>query len=248
MHAFACLIFVALAYATEGAPSPSIISEDAPIDIKDVNEVPIGKFRYQVSLRVNGTHICSGSILDDYNVLTSAKCIVALECESAKIQVHVGINSLNDTGYRHNVGSINVHQNYDELLCNNDIALIHLSDPIKQRNVLVYPINLPKSNKNFEGKPCLLSGWTNTTNGELQQTELVVDKQKECAKRHWELTDSHICTTAQNRTNEYKNDLGAPLVADGVQIGIASFTCSGEPDVYTRVYNFLSWIKENLKN
>ena len=46
----------------------------------------------------------------------------------------------------------------------------------------------------------------------------------------------------------FQNDLGAPLVADGVQIGIASFTCSGEPDVYTRVYNFLSWIKENLKN
>ena len=86
-----------------------------------------------------------------------------MECDSAKIQVHIGINSLNDTGYRHNVGSINVHQNYDELLCFNDIALIHLSDPINHCNVLVYPISLPKSNKNFEGKPCILSGWTNTT-------------------------------------------------------------------------------------
>jgi len=37
---------------------------------------PIGKFRYQASIRVNDSHICSGSILDDFNVLTSAKCVV----------------------------------------------------------------------------------------------------------------------------------------------------------------------------
>ncbi|XP_012061799.1 PREDICTED: chymotrypsin-1-like [Atta cephalotes] len=174
-----------------------------------------------------------------------------LKCSTDEIKVHVGTNSLTNAGYKHNVENINIHQNYDELLCNNDIALIHLSDPIKQRNVLVYPINLPKSNKNFEGKPCLLSGWTNTTNGDLQQTELTVVKQKECAKSHWELTESHICATAQNRTNEYKDDLGAPLIANGVQIGIVSFACSctlGQPDVYTRVPSFLSWIKTNLKN
>ena len=86
-----------------------------------------------------------------------------MKCSTDEIKVHVGTNSLTNIGYRHNVENINIHQNYDELLCNNDIALIHLSDPIKQRNVLVYPINLPKSNKNFEGKPCTLSGWTNTT-------------------------------------------------------------------------------------
>ncbi|XP_018356762.1 PREDICTED: chymotrypsin-1-like [Trachymyrmex septentrionalis] len=244
MRVFACLIFVALAYGTEGAPSPSTISEDTSIDIKDV--APIGKFGYQVSLRVNDTHVCSGSILDNYNVLTSAKCVVELKCSLDEIKVHAGTNSVNDTRYHYDVESINVHQNYDELLCFNDIALIHLNDPIRP-NVLVYPISLPKYNKNFEGKPCTLSGWTNTTNGDLQQTELVIAKQKECAKSHWELTNSHICTTAQNRTNEYKNDLGAPLVANEVQIGIASVACSGDPDVYTRVDSFLSWINANLK-
>ncbi|KAG5331698.1 CTR1 protein, partial [Acromyrmex heyeri] len=222
------------------------ISEDAPIDIKDV--APIGKFRYQVSIRKNGTHICSGSILDDFNVLTSAKCVLGLKCSTDEIKIHVGTNSLNNTGYSHNVESINVHQNYDELLCFNDIALIYLNDPIKQRNVLVYPINLPKSNKNFECKPCTLSGWTNTTNENLQQTDLIVDKQKECAKNHWELTNSHICTKAQNRTNVYKNDLGAPLISNGIQIGIASSACSGEPDIYTKVSSFLPWITANLKN
>ncbi|KAG5328502.1 CTR1 protein, partial [Acromyrmex charruanus] len=247
MRVFACLIFVALAYATKGVPSSIIhISEDAPIDIKDV--APIGKFRYQVSIRKNGTHICSGSILDDFNVLTSAECVVGLKCSTDEIKIHVGTNSINNTGYSHNVESINVHQNYDELLCFNDIALIYLNDPIKQRNVLVYPINLPKSNTNFEGKPCTLSGWTNTTNENLQQTDLIVDKQKECAKNHWELTNRHICTKAQNRTNEYKNDLGAPLISNGIQIGIASSACSGEPDIYTKVSSFLPWITANLKN
>ncbi|KYQ49531.1 Chymotrypsin-1 [Trachymyrmex zeteki] len=81
-------------------------------------------------------------------------------------------------------------------------------------NVLVHPINLPKSNQSFEGKPCTLAGWAKTVMSNLM------------------------------------NDFGAPLVVNGVQIGIASFgnSCNaGEPDVYTRVGSFLSWINENLK-
>ncbi|XP_018372450.1 PREDICTED: trypsin-2-like [Trachymyrmex cornetzi] len=244
MRVFACFIFVVLAYATEGAPSPSTISEDAPIDIKDVSDAPIGKFKYQVSLRGSDGHICSGSILDNFNVLTSAECVVNLKCSLDEITVHVGTNLIKGTGYRHNVESIIVHQNYDKLLCSNDIALIHLKDPI-QRNVLVNPTSLPKFNKSFEGKKCTLSGWIIKSNENLQQTELIVDNQKECAKSHWELTDSHICTIAQNKTEDSQNDIGAPLVANGVQIGIVSSACScnpGDPDIYTRVTSFLSWI------
>ncbi|XP_018372569.1 PREDICTED: chymotrypsin-1-like [Trachymyrmex cornetzi] len=243
MRAFAWLLFVALAYATEGAPSPST-SKDA-IGIKDIGDAPIGKFKYQVSLSQNGTHMCSGSILDDLNVLTSAACVVDSKCSPSEITAYVG-TIIDGTGYSHNVESIIVHQNYDKLLCSNDIALIHLKDPI-QRNVLVNPTCLPKSNKSFEGKACTLSGWTITANANLQETALVVDKQTECAKSHWELTASHICTVAQNRTDGYKNDHGSPLVANGIQIGIASSVCSGEPDVYTRVSSFLSWINANLK-
>ncbi|XP_018311845.1 chymotrypsin-1 [Mycetomoellerius zeteki] len=255
MRISACLIFIGLAYATEGAPSPPTVSKDAfieaPIDIKDVCNAPIGKFNYQVSLRLeNGTHICSGSILDDLNVLTTANCVFEWKCSLNKIQIYAGTNLLNESRYIYDINSIIIHQNYDPYLFVNDIALIHLNVPMGF-NVLVHPINLPKSNQSFEGKPCTLAGWAKTNGQELQETELIVYKQKECAKYHWQLTgNSHICTSAQNRTVVCQNDFGAPLVVNGVQIGIASFgnSCNaGEPDVYTRVGSFLSWINENLK-
>lgn len=45
-----------------------------------------------------------------------------------------------------------------------------------------------------------------------------------------------------------QGDSGGPLVANGVQVGIVSYgyPCAiGHPDVFTRVYSFLNWIKEN---
>lgn len=45
----------------------------------------------------------------------------------------------------------------------------------------------------------------------------------------------------------FRGDSGGPLVADDVQVGIVSFGSScakGDPDVFTRVYTFLDWIKE----
>ncbi|XP_011705589.1 PREDICTED: chymotrypsin-1-like, partial [Wasmannia auropunctata] len=144
MHAFACLIFVVLIYAIEGASSPYIIGG---------NDAPIGKFPYQVSLRLDGKHRCSGSILDNLNVLTAAHCVVGLKCSPEKLKVHVGTNFLNGLGYIYDVTDISVNQNYDNYLFLNDIALVHLKSPIRY-NKLVQPINLTKSDEGLEGLPC----------------------------------------------------------------------------------------------
>ncbi|XP_018403820.1 PREDICTED: transmembrane protease serine 3-like [Cyphomyrmex costatus] len=243
MRIFACLVFIALAHATQGAPSPQVI---------DNQDIPIGKFKYQVSLRNNDKHICSGSILNNFNVLTSASCIAELKCSLNETKVHVGTNFLNESGYVYDIESISVHQNYDSYLLINDIALLHLDTPMRY-NVLVQPITLSKSDKNFENKPCTLSGWGFETNGNisnsLQEIDLIGYKQTECAKKHWQLTSSHICTSPQNKTI-CQNDFGGPLVISGAQLGIASFgnLCEPEnPTVYTKVTSFLPWINANLK-
>jgi len=46
-----------------------------------------------------------------------------------------------------------------------------------------------------------------------------------------------------------QGDSGSALLAEGVQIGIASFVtpCAlGEPDVFTKVSAHQSWIKEHM--
>lgn len=39
-------------------------------------DAPIGKYPHQVSLRSYNSHFCGGSIIDEYNVLTAAHCIL----------------------------------------------------------------------------------------------------------------------------------------------------------------------------
>ncbi|XP_011686377.1 PREDICTED: acrosin-like [Wasmannia auropunctata] len=234
------------------SPSPYIIGGD---------KVPIGKFPYQVSLKSNGSHACGGSIIDSLNVLTSAYCVVRLQCSLDIVKVHVGTNFLSIPGFVYDVSSITVHQNYDDYLLVNDIAMIHLKNPIRF-NKLVKPIKLPTKTsnfENFEGQSCTLSGWGSTAfnnpknvSNNLQEIKGVVYSQKECAKKHWNLIDSHICISlSKNNTGPCYGDYGGPLVANGTQIGIVSFEhpCAGDsPDIYTRVSSFLSWIATNLEN
>lgn len=50
---------------------------------------------------------------------------------------------------------------------------------------------------------------------------------------------------------ESQGDSGGPLVADNVQIGVVSWgtPCArGQPDVFTRVYNYIDWIKDHIEN
>ncbi|XP_011685795.1 PREDICTED: chymotrypsin-1-like [Wasmannia auropunctata] len=248
MHAFTYLILAILVYATAGAPSPYIIGGD---------KVTIGKLPYQVSLRLNNSHICGGSIIDSLNILTAAYCVVGLQCSLDKLKVHVGTNFLNVSGFVYDVSSITVHQNYDDYLLINDIALIHLKNPIRF-NKLVKSINLPSYVGDPEDQYCTLSGWgatgfhspSNMSNN-LQEITGKVYSQKKCAEEHWHLMDSHICILLSKYNAETcYGDYGGPLVLNGTQIGIISFKspCGGDnPNIYTRVRSFTSWIYTNLE-
>lgn len=48
-----------------------------------------------------------------------------------------------------------------------------------------------------------------------------------------------------------QGDSGGPLVADNEQIGVVSWgiPCArGRPDVFTRVYSYIDWIKDHTEN
>ncbi|XP_011685794.1 PREDICTED: chymotrypsin-1-like [Wasmannia auropunctata] len=248
MHTFACLIFTILVYAIEGAPSSQIIGG---------SNAAVGKFPYQASLRLNGSHICGGSILDNLNVLTAARCLLRSKCSPDELTVHVGSNLLNESMFVYDVADVSVHQNYDDYFLINDIALVHLKSPIKY-NKLVQPINLAKSDEIITGLECTLTGWESKRNGgnmsnSLKVINLLVESQTKCEEIYWKVTNSHICAVARNNSGPCDDDYGSPLVASGspsVQIGIYSFTnaCgNSDPDVYTKVTSFLSWITANLR-
>ncbi|XP_050465746.1 chymotrypsin-1-like [Cataglyphis hispanica] len=245
MHAFVCLLFVALVYAVQGAPSPRIVGG---------KDAPIGKFPYQISLRYLNAHTCGGSILNTRTVLTAAHCVAGLEKQLNFLSVHAGTNYLNETGYMFKVANITINENYNGAQLTNDIALIHLATPIKY-NAVVQPIKLATTDNDLEGKPCTLSGWGTTKLGgippnSLQEIDLMIYPQKKCNSVYPNVISSHICTLTKAGQGACHGDSGSPLVSNGSQVGIVSFgsPCAvGYPDVFTRVSSFTSWIITNIE-
>lgn len=47
----------------------------------------------------------------------------------------------------------------------------------------------------------------------------------------------------------FQGDSGGPLVENEYQVGVVSWgipCAKGKPDVFTRVYSYLDWIKEHM--
>ena len=80
---------------------------------------------YIVSLHEDGTHICGGSILEPYFVLTAAHCVEA----NSSYTILSGSSYLK-SGVHHNVIRIRIHHGYHPSRFTDDIALLTIYPPI----------------------------------------------------------------------------------------------------------------------
>ncbi|XP_011871418.1 PREDICTED: chymotrypsin-1-like [Vollenhovia emeryi] len=212
----------------------------------------LGEFPHQVSLRYQGSHVCGGSIIGQYKILTAAHCVDFVKSVSS-LKIATGTIQVNG-GQLHNVAKITIHPQYlgtRETAWNNDIAVITLSAPI-QYNQYQAPIALTSTNPSA-GQQCTLSGWGKiSTNGPLANTLLKMNQAvislSQCAQAHYvmPLTASHLCTLNRFGIGACQGDSGGPLISNGVQIGVTSWVrpcAQGVPDAYTNVYTHLSFIR-----
>ncbi|XP_023290785.1 chymotrypsin-2-like [Orussus abietinus] len=231
-------------HAPEGIPMANVSRSR----IVGGSTAAIGAYPYQVSLRRRGNHFCGGSIIGNRWILTAAHCLAGLG--PYDVQVVVGTNTLLSGGTRYQSSRIIIHPSYDSYLIRNDIGLIQLSQSISY-NTRVQPISLPRSNINQANYPAVVTGWGRlSAQGQLpnylQQLRTRVLHQQSCLNVNYQVTNANICTFLQAGQGNCNGDSGGPLVAGGVQIGIVSwgFPCArGMPDVYTRVWSYVSWIR-----
>ncbi|XP_033230960.1 chymotrypsin-2-like [Belonocnema kinseyi] len=218
-----------------------------------------GEIPYQVSLQTTyNFHFCGGSVLNENYVITAAHCVVGQIASG--IKVVAGTLKLSNPKATHKIQEIIVHKKYNPSNSwKNDIALLKVKVPFNISDELKM-ISLPKSNQIVsENQKAVVSGWGNLRLGgsppdHLQRVDLIISAQEFCRSVYESMGlsvhDSQICAyDPVDEKGSCHGDSGGPLTVEGKLVGLVSWAngCAKTeyPTVYTRVSEFLDWIKEN---
>lgn len=113
----------------------------------------------------------------------------------------------------------------------NDIGLVRLVEPMRI-DLNDYRVKLPIAGSNFyTGTPAVLAGWgLNATGGvkltNLQRVDVMIFSSFDCARLHRSPVHyTNICGGITGGGKGHCNgDSGGPLLVDGVQVGITSWS------------------------
>lgn len=119
-----------------------------------------GQFPHQVSLRGflqpdSPWHFCSGALVSENFVLTTANCVRGYI--PSNVTILVGTILLIDSETKYNVSSIINHPQFDPNTMVNDISVVKAAQPIGF-TFFVRPIRLPISDIG-DAVPATISGW-----------------------------------------------------------------------------------------
>ncbi|CAF3541616.1 unnamed protein product [Rotaria sordida] len=209
---------------------------------------------------------CSGSILNNYFILTAAHCIEKIA--PLYITIKAGIHyPIDENATIHIVDRIYLHPKYkghtDGYV--NDIALLKLNKPLNfNDNLYVTPTCIPTINasRNISQYPkngtrLTVIGWNSIRQGKvdifnpLQQREIfVIDNNNPMCLRSFIDPEKQFCTGfLKDGRDPCYGDSGGPILQwmsnRWEQVGIASYSrCGipGYPSIYTRLAYYIDWI------
>ncbi|XP_047526194.1 chymotrypsin-2-like [Pieris napi] len=244
----------------------SLSREDKHTDAnKDAERVvggaaaPDGAVPHQVAIRVpkeDNWLFCGGAIIEKRWIMTAAHCLVKIKPKD--IVAAAGTN-LRRGGTEYKISKFIIHEKYDRTSFANDIALMLTEEEIEFSDK-VKPVKLASRNTD-PGAKCLLTGWgyTNQKGTKipdklqwLNVTALSVyncQKQLKAFQKKNPFTKKQICTLTKRGEGTCQGDSGGALIENGEAVGVASYNlpCAyGVPDVFTRVYEYLDWIKARM--
>ncbi|XP_059791544.1 ovochymase-1 isoform X10 [Balaenoptera ricei] len=124
---------------------------------------------WQVGLRFLGNHQCGGAIISSIWILTAAHCVQSKNNPLLwTIVAGDHDRTLKEpTEQVRRAKHIVVHEDFDRLTFDSDIALIQLSSAL-EFNSVVRPVCLPHSTEPlFSSEICVVTGWGSVSEGEL---------------------------------------------------------------------------------
>ena len=215
-------------------------------------EASVNQFPYQVSMQYYGEHVCGGTVIDPDHVLTAAHCCFGPQ---SAISVVAGVKYLNDEGQRRAVNRVTLHELYRDDRVEYDICLLRLNGAFQLDNVTVAAVDMARE-VTQNGEECVVAGWGSTRSGggsvnTLKYVELPNLGDSECDQAYTSYDpESMMCAGCEaGGRDSCQGDSGGGLICRDQLAGIVSFghgcALPGYPGVYTEVYYYRDWIKEN---
>uniref|UniRef100_A0AB38ZE91 limulus clotting factor C n=1 Tax=Ectomocoris sp. TaxID=3104572 RepID=A0AB38ZE91_9HEMI len=241
-------------------------SNKSPGRVVNGQEVSLGQYPWIVSLNFNGGHMCGGSIITEYHVLTAAHCVHDRRAENLRVFVGTVNNTNADRGQIIQVKKIVLHNYIRQMFHQDDIAVLILEEGIKFNNH-IGPVCLPTKRIPLNNKMITVMGWGALGNEggwinpqQLMRAHMRVVEHTTCSYLWYRKFDTEqpdrICTWASNRDSCY-GDSGGPLVwldpetNRYTQIGLVSFGrgCNTDyPKVNSNVAHYYNWIQQVISS
>ncbi|EDL36051.1 RIKEN cDNA 1700049K14, partial [Mus musculus] len=219
------------------------------------------EFPWHVGIMNHGSHLCGGSILNEWWVLSASHCFDQLN--NSKLEIIHGTEDLSTKGIKYQkVDKLFLHPKFDDWLLDNDIALLLLKSPLNL-SVNRIPICTSEISDIQAWRNCWVTGWgiTNTSEKGVQPTILQAVK---VDLYRWDwcgyilslLTKNMLCAGTQDPGKDAcQGDSGGALVCNKkrntaiwYQVGIVSWGmgCGKKnlPGVYTKVSHYVRWISK----
>uniref|UniRef100_A0A8C6AJK2 Peptidase S1 domain-containing protein n=1 Tax=Monodon monoceros TaxID=40151 RepID=A0A8C6AJK2_MONMO len=243
------------------SPLPSLTcSSTWPLDFKGSwrKAGPRRKWPWQVSLQINDKHICGGSLIASWWVLTAAHCIFGHVEYTVKMG-DIRLMHTSKMAIKVPVRDIVIHKYFNPIgTVENDIALALLAFPVNFSSN-IQPVCLPEKAFMVQaGTECWVTGW-----GKLEwvpgaPAELSVLHYERCNEVLKEKMESRfdmvkkgaICGTSPTGKDACQGDSGGPPVCQlndsWAQVGIVSWGIGcgrrGYPGVFTEVSFYKDWV------
>lgn len=217
----------------------------------------IETYPYQISIQYYRSHICGGSIISAYWVLTAGHCIETKHFYS--LTVRAGSSTREGNGTFHEIDRIIRHQKYFENsygVPSNDIALLKIKEPFVFDKTH-QPIKLfEAAEEAATGVEAIITGFGETDkwgyDGQLQTVSIPIVSKELCNKAYIDvaegISEGQICASYYGigGKDSCQGDSGGPLTINGRLAGIASWGkgCAEPkyPGVYTEIAAYRKWI------